>query len=910
MMVSPIDFVHPILTLHFRLAVKFGFSFGMPWWVPNIGWEKTLWEEHSGPDGKWPDKNVGWWDGSKGTLGFTLYLGAGSGTGGHGFYKEGSTAGDGSWFVGVLKDVIPEENEPLSAKYFNEDKDWPLNKVFYKLESTDRNNQANYFIKCFGSKVMGKDRPIPVGSYYLENYFNERYRGVFFDAILNINSNVNSNVKNNKIYLFSKVGSSGKNGLDGANSVMKLTGELESLPKDGICGQEGRPTTFELDNNSIYSVIKSSYFTNIKNNVIGNRDFTLNKCILCGGVHDVAPQKSFKLYDGFYYKNGDQQVEIHDQLIDYIRDTKMPEHRMSKDEWENYKIDTFHWEKIYGSQFTYPKKESIFGSFAYIFFQWFWLNLKFTFQLVFGGAPEWPIDFTFADGFQYLLKCQTYDTSNISVKYRPKLLPLIWDEKTHVIYTVSDTNSALSSSDVIDDNFEDYSPTKILEMDNNSHFQLEYPFSCEPAHYVSDETLNELFNTDKDNKQISTSTATSYGNRYSNGFKTGLFNYFECYKNFKNKSIWDNDNNIYKKSTLCVSNIGLTENLSGKGRLLSFSYKDFTPEEPTPKTLMLSTNKISIVKDINYVCSFVLGSQFYELPINGFDNNLITLFNKILTTSSLNMADSNLRNTKSLTVDNINYSSEAFINQTISGDKMNVKYIPNESKVIFKNNDSFVAVYKISGLSSKNKYSIEKCCAFNTTKFVLEILDLNNNGRVIYNSSKKINDTISMDLTNKGIQILTSYNNLIIKDGNDYYVIIYDSNNNLYGVISKNKIQAPLAYDQRAYLNYFLEYPTSRGRAPLLESSFLEATFLGRDPDTLHSKDREKTRIGIIYSGFIYQNNSNAYSVENLNNTKDVTYNDLSVIDEDYYYVAVIDYEHLCSGKSILNANSTDWLKI
>ena len=85
-----------------------------------------------------------WWDKTKGSVGLTRYTGVGSGTGGHGFYKEGATAGDGSWFVGVLKDIIPEENAPLSRSNFNDDPDWPLNKVFNKLDTTDREAQGDY----------------------------------------------------------------------------------------------------------------------------------------------------------------------------------------------------------------------------------------------------------------------------------------------------------------------------------------------------------------------------------------------------------------------------------------------------------------------------------------------------------------------------------------------------------------------------------------------------------------------------------------------------------------------------------------------------------------------------------------------------------------------------------------------
>lgn len=906
-MISPIDFTHSLITFHFKLSVEFGLEIPMPWWVPNIRWSWKIWSWESGTE-QFPDPTVGWWDGKKGTIGFTLYCGVGSGTGGQGFYKEGATAGDGSWFVGVLKDVIPEESEPISPAYFNSDPDWPLNKVFNKLDSKDKEEQGKYFKGCFGSVTMGAERPIPLGSYYLKNYYNERYRGVFFDAILNINSNN----KNNKIHLFSKVGSSGQDGINGSNSSMKLTGELETLPKDGICGQEGRPTTFELDNNSIYNIVRSSYFTNIKDNAIGIGidNISLNKCIMCGGVHDVAPQKSLKLYDGFKY--GPNNTPIHDQLVDYINDTHLPEHRMTKDEWQDYKVDSFHWESRYGSYYTYPKKESIFGTFAYIFYQWFWLNFKITFQLIIGMLKS-PIEFEFLDGFKYLKKCKTYDAINMGVKYRPKFLPLVWNEKTHVIYTVSDSSSGLSMNDVKDDNFTDYSPTLSLELDNNSHFQVEYPFSFEPTHYVSEDILNDLFNTNDDGSQIDSSIAKLYGDRYTVDFKTKLFNYFECYKNFKNnKSIWDDDNNVYKKSTLCVSNVGLTKNVNGDGRLLSFEYNDFTPTDSAPSTAQFKTNSISIMENINYLCSFVAGTQFYEVPINGTDSSIVSTFRTIFKNNNLEIYDSYLKDCTNATINSVSYSSESFISQTPSksaADTLEIKYIPKSSKVLFKSNDSFVAIYKISPTSKKNTYTISSCNSFNTSKFIMEILDLNANeyGKVVYNSYKQLNSTVTVDI--KNLQILTSYSNLIIKNGKDYYVIVYDNNNSLYGVISKNKIQAPKGIDERTYLNYFLEYPTSRGRAPLLESAFLEATFLGRDPSTLHKDDRDKTRIAYIYSGFIYQNSSKIYKQSDTEETN-ISYNSLSAIDENYNYVALIDYRHLCSGQSILNANSTDWLKI
>lgn len=909
-MISPVDLVHPLITFHFKLEIKFGFSLHMPWWVPNINWSWTLFSWESGTP-EFPDPTVGWWDGSKGTVGLTLYAGVGSGTGGHGFYKEGATAGDGSWFAGVLKDVLPEESAPLARSNFNDDQDWPLNKVFNKLDPTDREAQGDYYIQCFGSTVMGKDRPIPLGSYYLNNYYNERYRGVFFDAILN----VNSNNKNNKIHLFSKVGSSGHDGLNGSNSSMKLTGELETLPKDGICGQEGRPTTFELDSDSIYNIVRCSYFTNIKDDAIGiasDDSVSLNKCIMCGGVHDVAPQKSFKLYDGFYYGEGASKTFINDQLGDYLNDTKLEQRRLTKDEWNTYKVDSFHWEDKYGSYWSYPKKESVFGSFAYIFYQWFWLNFKITFQLIIGMLKP-PITFEFLDGFKYLLKCQTYNTFNMSVKYRPKFLPLVWNEKTHVIYTVSDSSSGLSTNDVVDTNFDDYSPSLILELDNNSHFQVEYPFSFEPTHYVSEDILNELFNTKSDGGLVDDTTMKKYGSKYTVDFKTKLFNYFECYKNFKNKSIWDDSKNIYKSSTLCVSNIGLTKNTTGDGRLLKLKSSDFAPADSNPQEITLKTNGISIIedKDINYICSFSIGNQFYEIPINGTNKAIVNTLKIIFKDATLISYDSHLKTATTSQINNVSYSSESFISQSpSSNNSLKVKYISASSKVLFESKDSFIAIFKISPSSKKNIYTISNCFNFNKTKFIMEVLDLNNDGKVVYNSYKQMTNTVEFDI--KNIQILTSYANLIIKKDNDYYVIVYDNNNSLYGVISKNKIQAPTentAFDERTYLNYFLEYPTSRGRAPLLESAFLEATFLGRDPSTLNKVDFEKTRIAYIYSGFIYQNSSNVYAKSNTLET-DISYDSLSPIDDSYNYVALIDYRHLCSGKSILNANSTDWLKI
>ena len=896
---SPVDYIHPMFTLHFKLAVEFGFAIPMPWSVPNINWLWTIWSVEN-------EITFGWYgDRTKGTIGFTLYAGVGSGTGGHGFYKEGATAGDGSWFAGVLKDVLPEENAPLIKSNFNDDPDWPLNKVFNKLDIADREAQGDYYAQCFGSKVMGRDRPIPLGSYYLDNYYNERYRGVFFDAILNINSNN----KNNKIHLFSKIGSSGHNGLNGSNSSMKRTGELETLPKDGICGQEGRPTTFELDDNSIYNIVRCSYFTNIKDEAIGiasDDSVSLNKCIMCGGVHDVAPQKSFKLYDDF--KDSSNTI-INDQYADYLNDTKLRQHRLTKDEWNTFKIDSFHWEEKYGKQWSYPKKESIFGSFAYIFYQLFWINIKVTFQLIIGSIQP-PILFDILDGFRYLLK--SYDKFNISVKYRPKLLPLVWNEKTHVIYTVSDSNSGLSTNDVVDKNFDDYSPSLILELDNNSHFQVEYPFSFEPAHYVSDDILNELFNTESDGTLVDAATSKKYGSKYTTDFKTKLFNYFECYKNFKdNPSVWDDSKNIYKSSTLCVSNIGLTKNITGDGRLLKLESSDFAPINFSSQEITLKTNAISIIEDINYICSFLIGTQFYEIPINGSNKPIIDTLKILFEDTTLSLYDSCLKTATTSQISNVSYSSESFISQyPLSDNSLKVKYISASSDILFESKDSFIAIFKISPTSKKDVYTISNCFNFNKAKFIMEVLDLNNDGKVIYNSYKQIVSTVEFDI--KNIQILTSYTNLIIKKDDDYYVITYDNNNSLYGIISENKIQAPTensVFDERTYLNYLLEYPTSRGRAPLLESSFLEATFLGRDPSTLNKVDFEKTRIAYIYNGFIYQNSSETYTKSGTLEA-DINYEDLSTIDESYNYVALIDYKHLCSGKSILNENNTDWLKI
>ncbi|MBR6610654.1 MAG: hypothetical protein IKK93_00210, partial [Campylobacter sp.] len=151
--------------------------------------------------------------------------------------------------------------------------------------------------------------------------------------------------------------------------------------------------------------------------------------------------------------------------------------------------------------------------------------------------------------------------------------------------------------------------------------------------------------------------------------------------------------------------------------------------------------------------------------------------------------------------------------------------------------------------------------------------------------------------------------NIIIKDDEDYYIIIYDINNSLFGTISSNSLV--MSGNPKTELNYYLEYPSSRGRVPLINDSLLEITFLGRHPDSLHPKDAENHKIAYVYGGMLYEESTVDKIKEN-----NILYDNLSLIKEnsndgtEYDYTALIDYKHICTGEAILNSSQSEWLKI
>lgn len=917
-MVSPVDRAHYFFTLEMNLwmGVDIDFRKRMPRWIPDIHFSLSKYKSWT--------MTVNVPENNPVTLGLTMYLGVGSGAGGNGFYKSGTTDGDGSWFYSSLYDVLKDgSTTPLKASeedLVENDDQWPINTVFNNIDSSvDRTKQLSYFVRCFSDgdgDISGKAKNTTSngqlqGTNYFDNYFNERYRGAFFDAIIDINS-----IQNNKILFSSKIGSSGRDGLNGSNSSMDSDGALLTMPKDGISGQEGKPTVFELDAKSNYSLIASSYFTNIKDELFKTSEkVKLNKCLICGGVHDLAPQKSFDIPDDWKYND----TIINDYLHSYVNDTSIYVEHLGKvkgekddiknqyvDFWRNYEIHDYQRGDKYTKWHSVPICTSTFGSFAYVFFQWFWLHLTVTLRLTLGITDDFsqyvPLEIDFLDGFRYLINYKDYeDTLNVPVKYKPKLLPLSWDTKSHTIYTVSASNSKLSSEDVIDKNFSNYSPSLYLERDNNSHFQAPYPLAWPSSPYVSESSLNNIFDT------------STNGEKYSTNFKKNLYNYLECYKNFDNENIWNDKYNIYKNDTLCVSNIGLTKQIDNtgsqvNGRLLNLSTSEFKSSDSNQTSqISLDLKKVTIKKDFVYNCAFNIGDVNIEIPIDGDDYNLADCLNSLFSQNSISLYSERLEALVSGSPEKIVYSSEAFSDQKYEDDTFSAKYLKTSSKVIFKNKESLMGIFKLKS-SGDNAYSVEKIGNFKSDKFILEIKKLNDNGKTIY-SSKGNKTTFEMDILNDSINILTSYDNIIIKNGNDYYVIIYDINNSLFGAISPNALIS--GDNPKTELNYYLEYPSSRGRVPLINDSLLEITYLGRSFDVLNIKDKENHKIAYIYGGMLYQDSAVSQIKEN-----EILYNDLTLIDEnsedgkEYDYTALIDYKHVCTGEAILNSSQSEWLKI
>jgi hypothetical protein len=903
--ISPYDAVHPMfqVTFKFKLVFRLGLKFGR--W--EIGKEITIFDPPplSKNFGINSDKD------GNGTVGLQIFMGVGSGAGGSGFYKEGITAGDGTWFLGGLTDILVDKSAvPLKDSSFTNDTDWTINNVFKNhLKNGDYTNQKKYFIECFGaekSSSVSKNGQL-LGTNYLTNDFNERYRGVFFDAILNISANEN---KNNKILISSKIGSSGREGLNGSDSTMDENGQLMSLPKNGICGQEGKPTVFELDQNSSFKVVYGSYFTNLKKELFGLK--SLSKCLLCGGVHDTAPQKSFDITNNWQTTESSPS-DINSYLRDYVESNSnisvayYGTSSSDKDKWKTMDVHTFPWGKSsYTQTHLVPNRKNTFGSFIYVGFAWFWIQIELKFLLSTDftniSADNMPIQFIVDKGFKYM-DGSNFPEENVSVKYQPKLLPLVWDTKSHVIYSISNCDSKLSKDDVNDNNFSHYSPTDYLDIDNNSHFQAPYPFNWPNTPFISENTLNNLFGS------------SSAGSKYNENIKTYLYNYIECYENFKNKSVWLDDYNVYKSNTLCVSNIGLTKKvLDGKpvdGRLISYETNADTTfksdvtdvESHIEKNKTLSTSKIDIQENMFYKCSFLLGNDNqFEIPIDGYDHDIVSTLNTILGHGDkIKIYTETFEQLLDEKAASITYSSEAFSEQSYNSNTLKFNYLKLTSNVIFKNNESLIGIFKI-GKVSNNNYTITKIGSFNSKKFILEIMDKDANGLIIYNSLET-NNTVTLDFR-RNYLIMTTYDNIIVKHGDDYYVILYDVNNSLFGTISENNLVNNSAQPFKE-LNYFLEYPSSRGRVPLINDSLLEIVYLGRDISTLNIEDKQKHGIAYVYGGMLYKN-------ENTTELKETTvkYADLQLIDEDTDYTMLIDYKHLCDGKAILNSSQSEWLKI
>lgn len=885
MMWSPLDAEHWMFSFQIWIGIYIPLNFG---WIGNFSF--WLFGPILVPN---PPATLGWASSSgntRGTVGLTFWTGIGSGTGGQGFYGKGHTAGDGSWFLGVLKDTLVDEgSDPLNSSYWEIDEDWPLNRAFEKLADNANSAQKSYFTNCFSYGKAKTLNNILQGTDYFGNNFNERYRGAFFDTIVEISSNE----KNNKIVLFSNVGSSGNDGLNGDSSKMSPSGFMETMPKDGICGQEGKPTHFEFDSKSYYSIISSSYFTNINDSIILDSNLKLNKGLLCGGVHDVQPQKSIKIPKSFNFSNG---FPILGWMSTFHRDGRNVV-ILGKDSWNNeaFKVDAFKWDNPLNSASYMPKENITFSSFMYASFTYFWFQIDLALRLI---DVFNPLAINILGGFKYLVNPQDKGES-MGVKFRPKLLPFCWDTKSHTAYTISNSNSKLSCSDINDSKFNEYSPTKYLGFDNNNHFRSEYPFIFESTSNINVTELNEMFykagKSDDVNK--------SYGERYNTELKTSIYNFINCYNSLK-KPIWT-DKNIFKNDTLCVSNIGLTRTNSGEGRLLKLKVGNTASPAVVQSNFTLSKSIVDIKNNHLYKCIFQIANDIYELPIDGFDKGLCDTLPKILTNAITIIDDSFVP--ANYYISNIVYSSEAFKKTTENLDSYNISEasVPN-----FKNAENLITIFKISK-KSKSTYEISHVSSkFNRNKFILEIVDTKNNNLILYNSIR--NEIGSIQVSNiYDLNIKTSYNNLKIKKGDDYYIIIYDNYNYLYGNIQHNSIIDGIAETEKTrYLNYFLEYTTSRGRIPVISTCMDSLIFLGRNPEKLNSKDAEKIKLAYIYSGNIYTYKSAIYSKDTLKQASDIILSDLKPIDDNSTCVALIDYKHLCHGDIILNQSNSDWLKI
>jgi len=907
-MVSPVDKTHPFFTFSFKIDISIwiGFSFGIWRWSISLGKTFTIFRETWGPYGFGIYGSKGDSDTSVGTIGLTAYMGSGSGLGGNGFYKSGDTEGDGSWFIGSLRDRLVDGNTPLKESEVLLDDDWPLNYSFKNsLNNEDFTNQKNYFINCFAGEGNVFSKGLLQGTNYLNNNFNERYRGVFFDAILNISSN-----NNNKIMLMSQIGSSGKNGNDGSNTILNESGYLQSMPKNGICGQEGKPTLFELDNNSYYNIVLSSYFTNIPIS-LNNVNKHLQKGLLCGGVHDVTPQKSFDVPIEWRdskrnYVNAFLSKIVTDGKTDIYYYTK---ENNGKEHWENIAVTNMSWNETLARRHTVPKREATFGSFMYASCQWFWMQIDMTLQIStnFKEFSTWmPILFDITKGFEFIINADSYNPYNgVPVKYRPIELPMSWDTKSHVIYEISATNAGISYLDIDDTKFKYYKPSSYLDLDNNSHFQVPYPFSWINSSFVPKSALNALFKRNAND-------GDSVGERYSDVFKKNLYSYFECYKNFNlSESIWDKLYPIYKNNILCISNIGLTKKVSGgkveDGKLLKLNAPNFSGKTESVKNISLHTDYLNIIDNIYYKASFNLSSSFsFELPIDGFNTDTIGILKSLLNNKYLKLYDTNF--SEKLVEGkptNIIYTSEAFSDVKYSNNILSGSYLNEDSKIVFRNRESSLVIFKLSFIGDYN-YSVTSygINSVNKNKFIFEIKNNSHDGKILYTSLKS-KPSFKMNYDKENILLITSYSHILLKNNNDFYIIMFDNDNSLFGNIVTNPIVQQTKKDKRVLLNYYLEYPTSRGRVPLINDCLFEATFLGRDINSLNEKDKESHKIAYIYGGMLYEN-SNAQTYNETN----IIYSDLKLIDETYDYTALIDYKHLCTGESILNSSASDWLKI
>ncbi|MCF0126199.1 MAG: hypothetical protein HUJ68_10695, partial [Clostridia bacterium] len=461
---------------------------------------------------------AGFFNGS-GTIGLILYYGVGSGQGGNGFYSEGTTDGEGSFWLGGTEDRLATLDNNTFTDNFYEDDYWKLNSAFDK---SIMDNLITYYKNCFENKT--KNGTIK-GVNYKDNPLCERYRGVFFDTILNIFSKN----KNSKIQINYDIGKSGAKGNDGLGYSVD-GGILTGFPQNGLCGNEGKFTSFSFKNETFYNVINHSYFTNIDN--VENK--SLSSIFLCGSVHDVNPQKSFNMPENG--KNSKGEI-INDLVYEDMSETNSNPMKVHYCEegtdtepfsFDILTLDEGETQNKYNMYLNYTHKDSMFGSFSYVPCVLFYIRLVLTLNI---WDIRWGLPIKFEiEGFEKLAKLKSLKKRKVvPVKYKAPLLNQCFDTISHFAYSISEYNIKLDKTSINDFQCKYYNPDQYLSFDANVHYKTEYPF------------------------EFKTQEETSFNIKgFSNLMLNSIYSFNKTYKFVKNNSVGQ----IYKNSIIMVSPIG------------------------------------------------------------------------------------------------------------------------------------------------------------------------------------------------------------------------------------------------------------------------------------------------------------------------------------------------------------------